>query len=68
MPLKGTKEIEVEIGTIVVSVECDPDTGFDGKLSDLEESVTQLVLEDIEELQSEGNGWMTTSVSVKMMP
>lgn len=64
--MKGTKEIEVKVGTLLVTVECDPDDGYDGDMDDLEEDVQQALYEDIEALTPEGEGWMATAVSVKL--
>lgn len=62
--IEETKTIEMIVTKIVVVVSPDEDTGFDGSLAELEEAVTQNLLEDIEGLQIEGTGWMSDSITV----
>lgn len=64
---KGTKTFTIEIGTLVVTVECDEDDGYVGTKDELEEAVQRIVTEDIEGLTLEGDGWVSTDITIRLM-
>jgi len=64
--LAGPHHIEVEIGTIMVTVECDPATTLVGDAAELDEAVRTVVFENIQTMHAEGTGWIATDIAIKI--